>query len=146
MGNRYRKNGYNGANAPYSRVIDQPAAQHYQDGQVTLFSAPTLTRWQQVKALAAEIYQSRAARLAALILTTAAVALLFLAAQGCASDPVARQIIERQADYWEQDHRPIIPDADYMQLDPGQRDYYLPASTAHARRFAMQKAKEYARE
>lgn len=140
MANKYRRNGYNGANAAYAPEIDQPAQ------APTLFSVPELSRWQQIKALAGEIYTSRAARLAAFILAAAAVALMFLAAQGCAGDPVARQIIQRQADYWEQDRRPIVSDADFMAMPESQRVYFLPASTAQARRFAMKQAQEYAKE
>lgn len=86
------------------------------------------------------------ARLAAAILALAAALAILAMLSGCSSDPVARQIIERQAEYWEQDHRPELDDAAFVQLPPSQRAFFMPASLAAARRFALNQGKAYARD
>jgi hypothetical protein len=137
MGNKYRRNGYNGAPAPYHPAIDLPVAD-----MPTMFPEVRLTFAQKAAAVAIA-YGGHA--LAALALFCAA-ALAAIMLTGCGSDPVARQIIERQADYWESDHRPIVSDVEFMAMPESQRAYFLPESTAKARRFAHNQAKAYAKE
>lgn len=108
-----------------------------------LFTAPQLTPWQALRGF---VRESGALRLALAILAALAALAILALLTSCSSDPVARQIIERQADYWSQDHRPELADVDYLALPQGQRFYFMPASLAAARRIALQAGKDYAKE
>ena len=68
------------------------------------------------------------------------VGILALLAQGCAIDPLYRRAAESGWQRWDQDHKPVLTDAQFNMLTEGEQQKYLSTTLYNARIFERDQA------